>query len=184
MGDPVVLHRGRLTRHSTESDHLATTPLTLEQIRIQLPETPRRLAALTAGIAPAKLRTAPARGEWSAAEILAHLRACSDVWGDYIVRIITEDTPAWRALSPRTWIESTNYTELAFGPSLRSFTTQRTKLLAALDPLPLEAWSRTALVSGGGPVYEQTALYYAERLARHERAHVNQIGRMVKTLQT
>jgi hypothetical protein len=162
---------------------MATTPLTLEEIRVQLPATPRRLAALTAGVAPAKLRSRPAPGEWSATEVLAHLRACADVWGNYIVTIITEETPAWRALDPRAWMESTNYTELAFGPSLRSFTTQRTKLLASLDPLPLKAWSRTALVSGGGPVYERSVLHYAERLARHERAHVKHIGRIVQKLQ-
>jgi hypothetical protein len=33
-------------------------------------------------------------------------------------------------------------------------------------------------------MYQRTLLYYAERLARHERAHVKQIGRMVKTLET
>lgn len=56
--------------------------------------------------------------------------------------------------------------------------------LAALEPLPRKGWSRTARVSGAGPMYQRTLLYYAERLARHERAHVKQIGRMVKTLET
>ena len=67
---------------------------------------------------------------------------------------------------------------------MRAFTTQRAKLRAALESLPRKGWSRAALVSGGGPAHERTVLYYAERLARHERAHVTQIGRIVRTLQT
>ena len=162
---------------------MATKALTLEQILIQLPVTPRRIAALTAGVAPAKLRKSSVAGEWSANEVLAHLRACADVWGNHIVTIIKEDMPAWQAVSPRTWIEKTDYTELDFAPSLDAFTKQRTKLMTALGPLGRNDWSRAALVSGGGPTYERTVLYYAERLARHERPHIKQIGRIVRTLQ-
>jgi hypothetical protein len=163
---------------------VATKALTLEQILIQLPETPRRIAAFTADVAPAELRKASAPGEWSTNEVLAHLRACADVWGNNIVRIIREDKPEWVAVNPRSWIEQTDYAELPFAASLRAFTKQRADLMAVLGPLPRKGWSRVALVSGGAPARECTALYYAERLARHERAHVKQIGRMVQTLQT
>jgi hypothetical protein len=163
---------------------MPTAALTLEQILVQLPETPLRIAALTAGVAPAKLRTRPEPDEWSATEVLAHLRACSDVWGNSILRIIREDRPAWVAVNPRGWIEKTNYKDLPFGPSLRAFTKQRAELMATLGPLPRKGWSRVAIVSGGAPTRECTILYYAERLARHERAHVKQIGRMVRSLQT
>ena len=58
--------------------------LTIEQVLIMLAETPPRIAALTAGLAPAQLRTAPNQGEWSANDVLAHLRSCADVWGNCI----------------------------------------------------------------------------------------------------
>ena len=60
-------------------------PLTIEQVLTLLAETPPRIAALTAGLAPAQLRTAPNHDEWSANDVLAHLRACADMWGDCIV---------------------------------------------------------------------------------------------------
>jgi hypothetical protein len=161
---------------------VATRALTIEQILIQLPETPRRIAALTAGVAPQTLRKSPAPGEWSANEVLAHLRACADVWGTHILAILTEEKPSWRAVNPRSWIQKTDYVELNFGPSLHSFTNQRAKLMTALAPLPRKDWSRGAMVSGGAPPSERSVLYYAERLARHERAHVKQISRIVKTL--
>ena len=86
-------------------------------------------------------------------------------------------------MNPRGWIEKTDYMDLRFAPSLRAFTKQRAALMAVLGPLSSKDWSRGALVSGGGPTVERTVLYYAERLARHERPHIKQIGRIVRTLQ-
>ena len=57
-----------------------------------------------------------------------------------IETIIAEDRPTIRAANPRTWINKTDYPELEFRPSLRSFTTQRANLLAVLEPLPHESW--------------------------------------------
>jgi DinB superfamily len=157
-------------------------PPTSAQVLNLLAATPARLAALTAGLAPAQLRTATGPDEWSANDVLAHLRACADVWGNCIATMLEEDRPTLRAINPRTWIKRTDYRELDFRPSLSAFTAQRAKLLAALQPLPPEGWSRAATVTGAGPVLERTVLSYAERLARHERPHVKQIERIVSTL--
>ena len=156
--------------------------LTIEQILTLLAETPPRMAALTAGLEPAQLHTAPNPGEWSANDVLAHLRACADMWGNCIAAIIAEDTPTIRAVNPRTWIKKTDYLELEFRPSLRSFTTQRADLLTVLRPLPHQGWSRAATVTGAGKPLIQTVLSYADRLARHERPHVKQIERIVNTV--
>lgn len=161
---------------------MASRPLTIEQILTILAGGPPRIAALTAGLEPAQLHTPPNQDEWSANDVLAHLRSCGDVWGKYIMTILGEDGPTIRAVSPRTWIKQTDYPELEFAPSLRSFTGQRDDLLAVLEPLPAEGWSRTATVMAVGRVYERTVLNYAERLARHERGHVRQIERIVNTM--
>jgi hypothetical protein len=160
--------------------------LTIEQVLTLLAENPQRIAGLTAGLAPTQLHAASSPGEWSLNNVLAHLRACSDVWGDYIMKIIAEDRPTWRGINPRAWIKKTNYRELEFRPSFRSYSKQRADLLAVLESLPSEGWSRTATVIGmiPGQVFERTALYYADWLAGHERAHVKHIQRIVKTMQT
>ncbi len=87
-----------------------------------------------------------------------------------------------RAVNPRTWIKKTDYLEREFRPSLRSFATQRADLLAVLSPLPIDAWSRAARVSGAGKVLERTVLFYAQWLAGHERQHVKQVERIVNTM--
>jgi hypothetical protein len=156
--------------------------VTSAQVLALLAETPPRIAALTADRAPAELRTSAGPHEWSANDVLAHLRACADVWGDCIAAIIAEDRPTLRAVNPRTWIKRTDYPELEFGPSFRAFASQRAELLTVLEPLPQEGWSRAATVTGAGAVLERTVLFYAQWLAQHERAHVKQIGRIVKTV--
>ena len=155
---------------------------TIEQVLTLLAATPPRIAALTAGLLPAQLHTSPNRDQWPANGVLAHLRACADVWGSCIELIIAQDTPTIRAVNPRTWIKSTDYLEQEFQPSLHAFATQRTDLLAVLEPLAPEDWSRVAIVTGAGKVLERTVLFYAQWLARHERPHVKQIERIVNTM--
>ena len=154
------------------------TPLTIEQVLTRLPETPPRLAALTAGLAPAQLQTCPGPAEWSLNDILAHLRSCSDVWGGTIARLLAQDQPTIQAVNPTTWIKQTNYPELEFRPSLRAFTRQRAELLAVLQPLPPKAWSRSATVTGAGKPLQRTVFTYAQWLVNHERSHFRQIKRI------
>ena len=156
--------------------------LTSAQVLTLLAATPPNLTALTTGLAPVRLRTAPSPDEWSANEVLAHLRACADVWGGCITAMLAEDRPTLRAINPRTWIKRTDYLDLDFQPSLGAFVTQRAELLAVLNPLPPEGWVRAATVTGAGKVLERTVLGYAQWLAHHERPHVKQIERIVTAL--
>lgn len=156
--------------------------LTSAQVLTLLAAMPPRIAALTASLIPAQLHTAPTPDGWSANDVLAHLRACADVWGNCIAVIIAHDRPTLRAVNPTTWIKKTDYREQAFQPSLHAFATQRTELLAVLEPLAPEGWSRAATVTGAGKVLERTVLVYAQWLVDHERPHLKQIERIVNTL--
>jgi hypothetical protein len=158
--------------------HVPRRLLTIEQCLTLLAETPRRIAALTARLTPAQLRTAPDDG-WSANDVLAHLRACADVRGGCVMTIVAEDHPTLVAVDPRRWIKQTDYLELEFAPSFRSFDEQRAELLAVLEALPPEGWSRTANVKVWGQVLERAVLFYAQWVARHERSHYKQFERIV-----
>jgi hypothetical protein len=157
--------------------------LPTDQILAILKETPLRLAKLTSGLATVQLHTVPGTGEWSVNEVLAHLRACDDVWGGYyIMTILAEDNPTITARNPRTWIKNTNYLEQDFQASLRTFTKQRKKFLAILEPLSPKDWARTNTLIGAGKPLQQTLLSHADGLARHERAHLKQIEVTLNTL--
>src|SRR5215207_5104283 len=102
------------------------TAADIEQMLTQLAETPKRLAVLASDCDPAQLHTAPDHATWSAQAILAHLRACADMWGKGILAMIAEDNPTLRYVSPRTWIRKTNYLEQEFHASFQAFAQQRT----------------------------------------------------------
>src|SRR5215469_9513437 len=103
---------------------------TIEQVLTLLAATPTRLAELTDDLSPEVLQTPPTPEGWSANEVLAHLRACADVWGTCIAAIIAQDTPTLRAVNPRTWIKQADYFHLDFRPSLAAFARHRADLLA------------------------------------------------------
>ena len=158
--------------------------LTIEQILTMLSATPPRITELTVDLTPAQLHAAPNRGEWSANDVLAHLRACADVWGDCMVTIINHNTSTLRAINPTTWIKRTTYREQHFQPSLHAFTAQRTALLAVLEPLSADVWLRSATVTGAGKPLVRTVQSYAQWMARHERPHVKQIQHIARTMHT
>ncbi len=159
---------------------MAKTDLDRDEVLAMLAAAPQRMAELAGGLTPAQLRAAPAPGEWSATEVLAHLRACADVWGDCIARILAEDHPTLRAIDPRTWVERTDYRELEFHPSVDAYAAQRAALLALLEPLSPEAWQRAATVTGAGAPLQRTVYAYARRHVIHERPHLKQMARVCK----
>jgi len=153
---------------------MAGKSLNTEQILTLLTEQPSKIANLVSGLSPAQCRAAPGPEAWSAVDVLAHLRSCADVWGDCIAVILATDYPTIRAINPRTWIEQTDYRDLAFQPSFDAFTIQRAELLALLAGLSPDQWTRSATVTGAGKPLERTVQFYAQWLATHERSHLKQ----------
>lgn len=162
------------------ADYRDRVPLeTPEQVLAVLRDTTPKIAQATHAVAEEALRRPPARGEWSANDVLAHLRSCADVWGECIRRIVDEDMPTIRAMNPRTWIDRTDYGDRSFAENFDAFSSQRADLLKLLESLPAPSWSCAAIVTGAGRTLERTVLSYAEWLASHERPHVKQIARTI-----
>jgi hypothetical protein len=148
-----------------------------------LPATVPWLTELTAALTPAQLRAAPP-DEWSISDVFAHLRACQDVLGGYMLRIIREDRPAWRAMSPRTYMRKTDYPDWEFASALEAFARSRTDLIEVLGPLPHEAWQRTATVKvPPNKIFDYSVEYYGDWLAAHERTHLKQIRELAMSHQ-
>ncbi|MFL5641012.1 MAG: DinB family protein [Chloroflexota bacterium] len=158
---------------------MARGDLTVDEIMVILPVTVGRLEELTASLTPARLSLSPEPGAWSINDVLAHLRACHDVLGGNMLRILREDRPTWRAMNPRTWMTQTDYPDWDFASALTAFSRQRAELLTVLEPLDAAAWSRTAGVTGlPGGMVERDVRYYGSWMAAHERAHVKHIARV------
>lgn len=151
-------------------------PLSAEQAVALLRENAAQLASLTAGVPPERLHAAPP-GEWSANDILAHMRACCDTWGGNIARILADEHASFAGMNPRAWMKKTDYPTWQFADAHAAFAQQREALLETLAALPPAHWERTATVRAYGQFNERTLRSYASQLATHERTHVGQMAR-------
>ena len=141
-----------------------------------LGETTLRITSITRHVDESRLRAKPGRDEWSANDILAHLRSCADVWGNQIDKMIAKDNQKLPYAHPRQWIKKTNYRELPFNESFQAYKAQRRKLLKMLKELSFEDWERRATIKGR----EHTVFTHVRRMARHEDVHCDEIEAAVK----
>jgi hypothetical protein len=142
-----------------------------------LSNTPKQIARIARGCNDVQLHRKPEPDAWSALDILAHLRACAEVWGRSIDRMITEEHPTIRYVSPRGWIKRTDYLEQGFRDSLRKFSEARADLVQTLNALDAVGWSRRATVTGTTLGRDATVLSYAKRIVDHELGHLDQLRR-------
>lgn len=149
----------------------------IELVLEMLASTPKQIARIARGHDDPQLHRQPAAEAWSAREIVAHLRACAEVWGRSIDRMIKEDHPTIRYVSPRGWIKKTDYLDQGFRVSLRAFSEARTALLETLGTLDTAGWSRRATFTGTTLGRDATVLIYARRIADHEVHHLDQLRR-------
>lgn len=163
---------------------MQVSPVEIDTVLTLLKATPPRLAAMTNGYEPVWLQTNPDEDSWSANDILAHLRACADVWGKSMLTMIAQERPTLRYISPRTWIRKTDYPAQEFHRSLLAFTQQRDNLLHALHRLKPADWARGATFTGTVKGREQTVLSYAQRLAEHEQQHLAQLESLLLAMKT
>jgi hypothetical protein len=150
---------------------LKFTPAEVQQVLHQLAETPVRLAACAAGKSEHELRSPPEPKGWAAVEILAHLRACNELWSHSIYAMLASDNPELPDLDERRWAKTRRYASLDFHDCLQAFTLSRQELLHVLRALPAEAWGRTGLIAGR----THSVFSQSRRLAKHESEHCAQM---------
>ena len=141
-----------------------------------LAETPRQLTSLVAEFDRTHIYSPSSNKTVSVSEILAHLRACADVWTFSIYAMLTEERPILPEINEHKWAKVTAYARLPLALSLQAFTFQREELLRVLRPLPLEGWERGML----SPETEHTVFSRAQRMAWHENSHIEQMAELVK----
>ncbi|MBI5960357.1 MAG: DinB family protein [Chloroflexi bacterium] len=139
--------------------------------------TPRRLAASAAGLDHDLLSQPAAPDEWSALEILNHMRACEEVWMHSLHAMLAHENPRLHEIHPRQWIKTLSpYTSQSFATSLQVFTLRREALLMTLRALSPADWERE------GRIDQKTHTVYSHmrRMVLHENTHCDQIEALLK----
>lgn len=133
---------------------------------------PQRLSKLTAGWTEHRLRTALTPGEWSVAQLFAHIRASDDVLAYRCYLILAHDRPRYHDLDERRWEEVVRYADLDFAASLQSFELRRAELVQVLGRVSAGDWQRSGAHERRS---EQTLWTVASYLSEHEEEHIAQI---------
>ena len=154
-----------------DEDHIARL---LERL-VGIPE---QIAAVVGGWDIGQLRAAP-DGAWSAATILAHIRASDDILAPRLFAILTRDNPPLPAYDERRWAAVTGYAEARFAPSLTAFRMRRQELVSALSRIAPADWGRIGTHETNGPITLQAV---AEHLVAHEEEHCTQLRALGQSL--
>ena len=138
----------------------------------RLSATPARIAQAIAGWSDMRLRAAAADGAWSAAEILAHLRATDDILAFRAFMILARDNPPMPSFDERRWAEVAGYTQADVHTSLEAFRLRRAELAAMLCRAAASDWERTGAHEERGPI---TLLDVIAGVVEHEEEHCEQL---------
>jgi hypothetical protein len=138
----------------------------------RLAATPDRLRAAFAAAGPTASIRAPAAGEWSAAEVLAHIRSVDAILAPYIFLLTVLDQPVFYGLDERELAGKAGFTTDDAASALAAFTARRQELVQLLSRLEPADWERESLHTAYGPF---TVAQYAAHLAAHEEEHLPQL---------
>ena len=148
----------------------------LQRVIELLKQGPLRIKKATSIVQTAQLHVRTDEEPWSISDILIHLRACSDVWGETIMKMLTENNPTQRYQSPRGFMKKPKYQNQEFAGALKAYTQERQKLLKVLTKLDEAGWSRPGTYTNVTTRHRnQTVLSLAQRMMDHEQPHLDQI---------
>jgi uncharacterized damage-inducible protein DinB len=151
------------------------TAETVEQLLIRLADVPVRIVRAVAGRSNEQISAVPAGGDWSAAEVLAHIRASDAIISYRAYAILTRDNPPLADYNERRWAEVAGYAREPFHESLRVFTLHRAELVNMLRQVRLEDWQRVGTHEVRGAVSLLGMMTY---LVEHEEEHCAQLEAM------
>jgi DinB superfamily len=145
----------------------------VDDLIARLARTPERIAEAVAGRTEAVLRAAPAAGEWSAADILAHLRAADAILAYRVYAMLVRDDPPLAAYDERRWAEVARYAEADVHLSAALFAARRSELVRMLLGTSPDEWERTGTHEQRGRI---TVLDQVTTLVEHEEEHLPQFA--------
>ena len=145
-----------------------------------LHETPGAAARAVATPTPQKLRTREAPGKWSVAMVLRHLADTDVVWGWRMRLILSQDRPPITGFDQDLWAERLDYANADPNESLETFAVLRRDNLHLIEKATPEDLKRVGVHAERG---EESAGYLVGLYAGHDLMHLNQIDRIVRSLE-
>ena len=136
---------------------------------------PSKVWSVIAPLTEEQLRWRPGEGEWSAKEVVCHLRDAAEVYGERIRRTATEDRPLLPAYDQEAYARDRHYQEDIAPTAVQRYTEFHAPTVALLRTLSTAAWQREGVHEENGPMTLQAMV---EHVVEHETGHVEQLRRL------
>jgi len=138
-----------------------------------LRNTPARLKALAQKIGPARIKTPPAPGKWSARDILCHLADCESVFAFRLRQTLAEDHHVIQPFDQDKWADA--YSTIDANEALATVAVlRRWNLLLIESALPAEADKPVTHPERGA----MTFATIVETMGGHDLNHIAQLERL------
>ncbi len=151
---------------------MTTNDSSVENLVNRLATIPISITRITNASSEEDIHTPPVQGQWSIAEIFAHLRVSDDILMPRVYAILIREQPQLPAYNERYWAEVAGYAGADFHPSLMLFTLRRAELVDVLRQLPERDWQRIGLHEERGPI---SLLEMVRGWVEHEEEHYAQM---------
>jgi hypothetical protein len=144
----------------------------VDTLLLRLADVPARIAHAAARLSDVEKHSASTTEEWSAAEVLAHIRAADDIVAYRLCAILVRDDPNLPAYDERRWAEIAGYALADFESSLKTFALRRGELVEMLRRVAWADWMRSGVheVEGAISLFDMTT-----SLVEHEEEHCLQL---------
>jgi hypothetical protein len=153
----------------------APSPDAIDRLIADLDAAPTRLRVRLERLGRAALAERPGPDEWSAIEIVAHLRASDDLLVSRIFHALVVDDAQFGEVSERRWADVAGYRDMPLDLLLQTLTSRREELVRTLCGLAPTDWERAGQHAVRG---RQTVFSIATHLAEHELEHLEQLEQL------
>lgn len=142
---------------------------------VTMPELPRAIEGLVAGLDDGALRRPEKPGKWSVIQVVQHLADSEIVWGYRARKVLAAPGATIAGYDQDAWTASLRYGNANLEIALAQLRAMRAANLALLGSLTPDEWERAGLHSERG---SESVRQMSRLIAGHDFVHRNQIARI------
>jgi uncharacterized damage-inducible protein DinB len=147
---------------------------TLEEQMARMERTANDLAAAVRGVPDATLSKRPDEKNWSAKEVVCHMRDAEESFMIRFQSVMAMDEPRFLPIDPDRWAVERQYARNDVQDAIAAFKTRRGETLAFLRGLKPDQWQRGGIHAIRGKMTQKD---FVELIAWHDDNHLDQIKR-------
>ena len=147
---------------------------TLDEQLARMERTVNDFAAATRGVSDAALSKRPDDRNWSAREVVCHVRDTEESFMARFLTILAMDEPKFLPVEPDRWAVERQYQRNDVQEALAAFKTRREETLRFFRGLKPEQWERGGVHATRGTM---TLKDFVELMAWHDDNHLDQLKR-------